>query len=331
MILKKCKKNSIPVAFSFELGEPVSILDNNYFNDLVCADHERYLNPPVNFHHISRLLLASTFHQSAIEVKKNILLSTIELCDETLLSEETLEGFIQDYLIYGNAYLQLIKNPFGEVIGSRSVLAKYVRKNKNNEFIFIQEGEELPLKNIFHFKNVDVNQNIYGVPSYLSAIQPLLLNESATLFRRKYYLNGAHAGSIIYANDSGLSRDDVQAIQKELSKTKGKGNFKNLFLYAPNGRADGLKVIPLSDSASKDEFLNIKNASRDDILSAHRVPPQLLSVVPNNTGGFGDTQKAARVFFVNEIKPLQRKLKRLNPLFNKTILQFSPYELLQEL
>lgn len=52
-------------------------------------------------------------------------------------------------------------------------------------------------------------------------------------------------------------------------------NFRNLFMYSPNGKKDGLQIIPLSEVAAKDEFLNIKNVSRDDMMAAHRVPPQI--------------------------------------------------------
>lgn len=47
---------------------------------------------------------------------------------------------------------------------------------------------------IFHLLEPDINQEIYGLPGYLSAIPSILFNESATLFRRKYYINGSHAG-----------------------------------------------------------------------------------------------------------------------------------------
>lgn len=54
--------------------------------------------------------------------------------------------------------------------------------------------------------------------------------------------------------------------------TKGLGNFRNLFMYSPYGKGDGIQIIPLSEVAAKDEFLNIKNMSRDDMMAAHRVP-----------------------------------------------------------
>ena len=40
-------------------------------------------------------------------------------------------------------------------------------------------------------------------------------------------------------------------------------------------------------------------------VAVHRVPPQLMGMLPNNLGGFGDVEKAAKVFARNEIAPLQ--------------------------
>ncbi len=329
--MDKLTEDKHGLSFSFELGDPIPILDKSdilgYFE---CLQHEKWLEPPVKFSDISRLLYASSHHQSALEVKKNVLLSTIKI-ENNILSADVLEQFIFDYLVFGNAYLQIVKNRFKETLKVICPLAKFVRTNLNGDYYFIANyANEVKLKNVYHLKNVDINQNIYGMPSYLGAIQSLLLNESATLFRRKYYVNGAHAGSILYMNDAQISRDDVENIKKELSRTKGKGNFKNLFIYSPNGRPDGLKVIPLSDAMGKDEFLTIKNTSRDDILAAHRVPPQLLSILPNNTGGFGDVSKAAKIFFINEIKPLQRKLEIINTWAGDKVISFTDYELLEE-
>lgn len=64
-----------------------------------------------------------------------------------------------------------------------------------------------------------------------------------------------------------------------------RGNRGNLFMYAPNGKKDGIWLLPVSEVAAKDEFWNIKNVTRDDQLAAHRVPPQLMGIIPSNTGG----------------------------------------------
>lgn len=319
---------------TFSFGEPIPMLDKadilNYFESSLMFN--RYYNPPINPSYLAKALQASPHHQSAIDVKKNILLST---CKTTALLPRTqLEKFVQDYLVFGNAYFEKITNAFGKVIGLKSPLAKYMRVGKDDgQFFQIVNGfddYEFKKGSVLNLINPDINQEIYGMPGYLGALQSVFLNESATLFRRKYYINGAHAGSIIYFTDPTQNIGDVNEIKRQLKQTKGTGNFKNLFIHVPNGKGDGLKVIPLSDAIAKDDFLNIKNASRDDVLVAHRVPPQLMGIIPNNVGGFGDVEKAAQVFYVNEIIPLQARLQEINDWLGVDVVTFSEYKLLEK-
>jgi hypothetical protein len=165
---------------------------------------------------------------------------------------------------------------------------------------------------------------VYGVPQYVSALQSAWLNESATLFRRRYYLNGSHAGFILYMTDTASNVNDVDKLREAMRNSKGPGNFRNLFVYAPGGKKDGLQILPVSEIAAKDEFFNIKNCTRDDVLAAHRVPPQLLGTMPNNTGGFGDVTKAAAVFGCNEIEPLQAQFLSVNEWAGQEVVRFRP-------
>lgn len=72
------------------------------------------------------------------------------------------------------------------------------------------------------------------MPEYLSALNSAWLNESATLFRQ----NGAHASYIMYVTDAAQNNTDVEALRDAMSDSKGMGNFKNLFFYAPNGKPE---------------------------------------------------------------------------------------------
>lgn len=127
--------------------------------------------------------------------------------------------------------------------------------------------------------------------------------------------------------DAAQNQEDVNNIRQAMKSAKGPGNFRNLFMYSPNGKKDGIQIIPLSEVAAKDEFLNIKNVSRDDMMAAHRVPPQMMGIIPNNTGGFGDVEKASRVFVRNELMPLQKRLQELNDWLGEEVIRFEPYTL----
>jgi capsid portal protein len=86
-------------------------------------------------------------------------------------------------------------------------------------------------------------------------------------------------------------------------------------------------LAKISEVAAKDEFFNIKNVTRDDVLAAHRVPPQLLGLVPTGTTGFGSVVPAAQVFAVNELVPLQARLRELNDWAGDEIVAFDPYSI----
>lgn len=240
---------------------------------------------------------------------------------------------MQDYLVFGNAYLEKRTNRFGEVIALEPALAKYTRRGLDlDTYWFVQYGMttqpyQFTKGSIFHLMEPDINQEIYGLPGYLSAIPSALLNESATLFRRKYYINGSHAGFIMYMTDAAQNQEDVNNLRNAMKSAKGPGNFRNLFMYSPNGKKDGLQIIPLSEVAAKDEFLNIKNVSRDDMMAAHRVPPQMMGIMPSNVGGFGDVEKASLVFVRNELIPLQKRFEELNKWLCEDIIKFFDYKL----
>src|SRR5690606_14858911 len=66
--------------------------------------------------------------------------------------------------------------------------------------------------------------------------------------------------------------------------------------------------------------------TRDDVLAAHRVPPQLLGVIPANAGGFGDVEKADAVFYRNEIQPLQQRFLAINDWLGQEVVRFKARE-----
>lgn len=315
-------------AFSF--GDPTPVLDRRELLDYIeCLSNGRWFDTPVSFDGLGKAFRSSPHHSSAIFVKRNILTSTY--IPHRLLKREDFSRFALDYLVFGNAYVERRNSLAGSPLQLQAAMAKYMRRGLEDDQYFFVRGwkleHEFTKGSIFHLLEPDVHQEIYGLPEYLSALQSALLNESSTLFRRKYYINGSHAGYILYVSDASQSEDDITAIRRALKDSKGPGNFKNLFLYSPNGKKDGVQVIPISEVAAKDEFLGIKNATRDDILAAHRVPPQLLGIVPNNTGGFGDAAKAAMVFVKNELEPLQNRFRELNDWIGTEVIRFTPYTL----
>ena len=113
-----------------------------------------------------------------------------------------------DYTVFANAYLLLSRNWLGETVRMRHLPAINMRRMKEPDRygLLLPSGQfhEFGPGEVLHLKNYDVSQTIYGLPGYLGAIQSMLLNEDATLFRRRYYKSGAHVGYIFYSSSAQL-------------------------------------------------------------------------------------------------------------------------------
>jgi PBSX family phage portal protein len=313
---------------AFTFGDPVPVMDGREMMDYI----ETWLNgkwyePPISWEGLARSFRASTHHSSALYFKRNVLASTF--IPHKLLDRSTFSRWALDFLTFGNAYLERRPNMLGANLALDHSLAKYVRRGEDLDNYFYVHGfkteHEFKKGSVFHLMEADINQEVYGLPEYLATLQAAWLNESATLFRRKYFNNGSHAGFIMYITDPAQQQGDVDAIREALKSSKGPGNFRNLFMYSPNGKKDGIQIIPVGEVTAKDDFINIKNVSRDDVLAAHRIPPQLMGIVPSNTGGFGAILPAAQVFARNEIEPLQARFRELNDWLGQEVVRFEKY------
>lgn len=324
---KKATKAANSKAEVFSFGDPSPVLEGRDILGLTESWwNGKWYEPPVSRTGLAKSFNANPHHASAIYMKRNILVSSYMA--HPLLPKQEFSRLALDYLIMGDAYLQRVNNRMNGPLKLKVSPSKYTRRGKDDRFWFVPnfyDAKEFDPGTVFQLMEPDFNQELYGVPEYISGLNSAWLNESATLFRRKYYQNGSHAGFILYMSDAAQEQGDIDALRTALKESKGPGNFRNLFMYAPNGQKDGLQIIPISEVQAKDEFFNIKNVTRDDVLAVHRVPPHLMGIIPTNGSGFGSVQDAAKVFNRNEIVPLQERFKEINEWLGMEVIIFAPY------
>ena len=314
---------------AFTFGDPTPVLEQRGIYDyLQCWQNGRWYEPPVSLEGLSRTTRSNPYLASGLIFKRNMLARTFK--PHPLLSREAFEQLSLDWLTFGMAYIEQRRSRLGSTLALHAPLAKYMRRGiVEGEFYQVQAwGQEHAFApgGVFQLREADVDQEIYGLPEWLSATQSALLNESATLFRRKYYNNGSHAGFILYLTDERQDQTDVDNLRTALKQAKGPGNFRNLFIHAPGGNKDGIKLIPVSEVAAKDEFTGIKGITRDDMMAVLRVPPQLIGIVPQNAGGFGNVRDAAAVWAANELEPLQSRMLKVNDWLGEEVIAFQPYQ-----
>ncbi|WP_181381674.1 phage portal protein [Pseudomonas prosekii] len=262
---------------------------------------------------MAKLLRANAHHGAIPGFKRNLLLR--EFIASEGCSVQTMNRAGLDFMVFGEAYFLRNRNAFGQVLQMEHLPTINMRVKVDGGFVMLlPDGKEVEFETheVEHVMNYDVEQNIYGVPDYLGGMQALLLNEAATLFRRRYYSNGAHAGYIFYTNDPNLTEEDEESLRDQISASKGVGNFRSMFVNIPGGSEKAIQIIPVGDFQAKDELEKVKNITRNDVIAAWRMNPALAGIIPENSGGFGDIEKIDRVYTSNEIRPICQLFDQLN-------------------
>jgi PBSX family phage portal protein len=312
-----------------EFGEPESVLNSDISDYVETYLIDGYFEPPVSFEGLAKTLRANAMHSSAIYAKRNMVSAAVELTGQ--LSKRDFNRFLFDFGVFGNAYLLKVTNGLGE-ISFKHLPAMYIRRReKENCYSYKTENQTIDYKEntVFHLMEYDVTQEVYGIPQYFASLSSVWLNEDATLFRRKYYLNGAHSGFLLYMNNPNLTDAQEQDIKVKLNSAKGLGNFKNMFVNGKGKDKEKPELIPVGQLDAKDEFSKMKNVTTGDILSAHRIPLDLMSIVREGFSPVGDLNKVDKMFHKNEIKPIGEILLELNDFAGFEVLKMKEYEVLE--
>ena len=73
-----------------------------------------------------------------------------------------------------------------------------------------------------------------------------------------------------------------------------------------------IKIIPVGDISTKDEFERIKKITLNDMLSMHRGQEALSGQTSGDIPGFGDLDKITRAYYNNEVVPMQKDMLEIN-------------------
>ena len=255
-----------------------------------------------------------------------------------VLSDDALGAFSSDYYQFGNGYLEDEKNGKGAVARLHHVRAVSLWKTKEGwaQRVVESDGAETgkaklnPIEQdvILHRALYTPLSDHYGLPEYVSALLPIMLSYEADDFHRKYYSNGANAGFIIKLTGlKSISETDRKEIKRQLESTKGPGNFRSLVM-AFGGKDVEVEVIGVAKEGTiRDDYTGIKTTSRESILTAHGLPPRLMSIILDSKSGAisGQVDEEMRLFNIAFVEPEQLALERfLNPLLPHPI-KFKPF------
>lgn len=268
----------------------------------------QYWEPRISLNWIDQLITSVPYLGSALQVKRNYLLRCCKLKKPKTLNRITLRKYIEDVLSFGNGYLEPEYMPGGKLLNLNHQMSMWTRNGDDGEHwwtdnLYNQPPQKFDTQ-LWQYADYDRRQEIYGLPSYVSALHSALLNQAATIFRVEFSENKGLVRFILHIT-ADLEESVMDSIEEKFKSTRG-FSIEDMLIHDPEGKADGVKLIPIMGDISKDDFLNVSKVSKQSICVATRVPLQLLAEAPENAAGFGNVMQAAQAFVEGEIAPLHQ-------------------------
>ena len=191
------ENQSAGVQFSFGEAEPIA----NGWRDMLHTSYDPFndtYQPPIALSGLAKIGTANAMHRRCINFKVGQM--GLVFVENGLISLRDYKRAARDLETFGNVYFQRLYNIFGQFIGLQHIPALNMRIMKGGRFkLLMPYGQEdiiFEAHEVLHGYHYDPQQNIYGLPTWIGALNDALLNSEATLFRRRYYLNGSHMGYI---------------------------------------------------------------------------------------------------------------------------------------
>ncbi|WP_229204400.1 phage portal protein [Campylobacter anatolicus] len=254
------------------------------------------VEPFFGFDMMLDLFYVNTYHRRAIQLKAS-LLSNIQdgskLERQGMTPKDFLYAFILNLEIFGNAFM--------EIAGKNIYFLPSIegRVNENREVFQLKDGRKIVL-NARHLYYYSSRSRYYGEPDYLGTLLPLLTNQKADSFNNAFFDNSARADTAVIFENSEPDEMQLNAFKEFFgSNFRGTNNAHKTLILTANGENAKVRIEDLS-KVQDISFEKLKNLNRDEIITAHGVPPRMMGVISSGQLG-GGSEVIGQLHSFNEL------------------------------
>ncbi|MEC4725842.1 phage portal protein, partial [Shewanella sp. D64] len=216
------KNDSNVMALSF--GEPELLLKDTWLTDMAGVtinDEFGFYEPPIDRQLLYRAANTNAYLGAVLNGRRNMVLNAIKTTG--ILNRFTLGAAIYNYFLFGDMALLKIRNNARQVVSVCPLSTHYLRIDPDGGYQYLQQSvdgdiftKKYRAEDVLFLPQYDPAQQVYGMVDWIGGLQSAMLNTDATMFKRRYYKNGAHMGYILYTSDPKLSDPDKQSIEDAL-------------------------------------------------------------------------------------------------------------------
>lgn len=269
--------------------------------------------------------------------------------DEGDTIEDVYRQFVQDYLLYGCAALNVIRNLGGQISQIYNINMKFLRSDKKNNLFYYSEdfdgnkytnrvktlvypafredGDDA--SSIFFIKND--KYRTYGLPIWAAAVESAETEKRIQEFHLNEICNGFNGSYIVNLCNGVPTDDQKEEIEDSFNdKFGGSENAGRLVIAYSQDKDHAADIQPIPQTDFQDKYNALEKSVRQSIFTALRANPNLFSINTENNGfAAEDFESTYALFNRTMVMPIQKVVKRaFEKLFNtKEAITIEPFSL----
>lgn len=177
---------------------------------------------------------------------------------------------------------------------------------------------------ILHIRNYTSRSDYYGIPDVMPALGAILGDRERQEYNISFFDNHAIPAYAVTVSGADLDEETERQIQKFFQQDVKKSNHSTLVLTAKKEEGDyseepvKFEFQALSTDTKEASFRMFRQDNRDEILSAHGVPPYRAGITVEGQMGGSSASETTEIYKQSIIKPKQEILENR---INRYILQ----------
>lgn len=241
-----------------------------------------------------------------------------------------------DYYIFGNGYLQIVKNKGGKIAELYWLDARYVRSGLKNQVFYynedfgrkwgrskktviypayMPEGEDATSVLMLKTPN---SRGTYGTPVWESALKSVITEMEIDKFHLAEIQNNFAGSAVINFNNGNPSPEQKAEIEKNVSeKFGGSENAGRIMLSFNKGKDNATTVERLQSDDFDSRYNDLAKKTQLQIFTVFGANANLFGV-PTESNGFNseEYQSSFKLYNRTRVKPVQRYISnRMDWLF----------------
>lgn len=247
--------------------------------------------------------------------------------------EQTWESLVcelaGDYLNFGIAYLQVIRNVKGEISEFYHLDTRFVRSDEHNEVFhynkefgkkygrssktliypkFVKDAIDIPTS-IICIKTPQ-SRGTYGTPTWGQAVKSVMTQIGIDTFHLNELDNNFTASAIINFNNGTPTDEQMDEIEKNVNeKFCGSENAGNFILSFNNGKDNATTVERIVTDDFDKRYEALANTSEKRIYTAFGANPNLFGVATENNGFNAEEYESSfKLYSRTRVRPIQMRI-----------------------